>query len=334
MTRDELLRKCVDRGVADESTVSAVSHLFYVFLLSALQRGQHVEIPDFGTFGTKIVGVKRSRKIPYFQPDVDLADQVNERYRDMKYVVVGRFEEKELTSAATYAGKEPPHDPIVDQVGREVIVDTHHEITGSDVEGFLERERTQKQPKEKPPMPKFNLKEDGGEGTSGGQPTPPPTLHEKESEKGPGVLAQVLIALLILGLLTLALHFFGVIKLWGPDAPEQAAMPEPVATPEPVPTQTAEPVTPTPVPVKKPEMGSGDYTVQVSSWQSRGKAEEEVNRLSNAQLSAFVEEGTVDGERWFRVRVGRYQTQADAGEAAARLDQLLEGGTWVTKVGG
>ena len=80
-------------------------------------------------------------------------------------------------------------------------------------------------------------------------------------------------------------------------------------------------------------MGSGDYTVQVSSWQSRTKADQEVTRLSNAQFDAFVEEGTVEGDRWYRVRVGRYQTQGEAGEAAARLGQLLEDGAWVTRVG-
>ena len=340
MTRDELLRKCLDRGVADESTVSAVSHLFYVFLLSALQRGQRVEIPDFGTFGTRVVGVKRTKKIPYFEPDSDLADQVNEQYRDMKYVVVGKFEETELTVAAGYTGRAAPYDSLVEHIGREVVVDTHHEVTRGDVEALSERQKTLNQPKEKPPMPKFNLKEGGTEGETGGQAAPPPTLHEQDSGKGPGPLVQVLIALLILALITIALHFFGVIRLWGPAPPEQAAIPEPVAVPEqqmPVDTPAAPP-TPTPVPVKpeRPivQSGTGDFTVQVSSWQTRSKANEEVARLSNAQFDAFIEEGTVDGERWFRVRVGRYETQGEAGTAAERLGEILENGAWVTKVGG
>ncbi len=340
MTRDELLRKCVDRGVADETSVSAVSHLFYVFLLSALQRGQRVEIPDFGTFGTRLVGVKRSKKIPYFEPDIDLADQVNERYRELKYVVVGKFEETELKVATGYSGKEAPHDPLVDQLGKEIIIDTHHEVTSSDAEAILGRRKTLNQPKEKPPMPKFNLKEGATEGDTGGQRTPPPTLHEQENGKGPGPLVQVLIAVLILGLLTLALHYFGVITLWGPGKTEQAAMPEPLppVIQEEMPIDTAAPPpTPTPVPVKKPErppMGTGDYTVQVSAWQSRSKADREVARLTDAQLDAFVEEGTVEGDRWYRVRVGRYQTQSEATDAAARLGQVLENGAWVTKVGG
>jgi cell division protein FtsN len=334
MTRDELLRKCVDRGVADESTVSAVSHLFYVFLLSALQRGQRVEIPDFGTFGTRVVGIKRTKKIPYFEADTDLANQVNEAYRDMKYVVVGTYEEKELTVAAGYTGKQAPYDSLVEQLGREIVVDTHHEVSRGDTEALLERQKALNQQKEKQPMPKFNLKDEGTQGETAGPATPPPTLHEQESGKGPGPLMQVLIALLILAILTLALHFFGVIRLWGPEVPEQAAMPEPEPIQEQIPADTAAPPpTPTPVPVK-PErpVATGDFTVQVSSWRSRGKADEELVRLSNAQLDAFIEEGFVEGERWFRVRVGRYQSQAEAEEAAARLGQILENGAWVTKV--
>jgi septal ring-binding cell division protein DamX len=337
MTRDELLRKCVDRGVADESTVSAVAHLFYVFLLSALQRGQRVEIPDFGTFGTRVIGVKRTKKIPYFEPDPDLANQVNEAYSEMKYVVVGRYEETELTVATGYAGREAPFDQLTEQVGREVVIDTHHEVGRSDAEAAMERKKVLNQPKEKPPMPKFNLKEEGTSGETSGQSTPPPTLHEQETGKGPGPLMQVLIALLILGLLTLALHFFGVIRLWGPAVPEQAAMPEPEPIPEQqAPVDTAMVPTPTPVPVK-PERpvssGTGDYTVQVSAWHSRSKADGEVARLANAQLDAFVEEGFVEGERWFRVRVGRYETQSEAGAAAERLSQILENGVWATRVG-
>jgi cell division septation protein DedD len=95
--------------------------------------------------------------------------------------------------------------------------------------------------------------------------------------------------------------------------------------------------TPTPVPVEKPKpsipTGTGPFTVQVSSWQSRSKADEEVNRLRGASLDAFVEEGTVAGERWYRVRIGRYGSRQDAGQAATRFGQILENGAWVARVG-
>lgn len=329
MTRDELLKKCVERGVADEPTVSSVSHLFYVFLLSALQRGQRVEIPDFGTFGTRVVGIKRTRKMPFFEPDADLAGAVNERYRDMKFVVVGRYEEHPLEPGATYTGKEPPYDPVVDQVGKEVIVDTHQDVSAGMVEALQKKSLTLK--KEKPAMPKFNLKgeEEGGNAA-------PPALHDEDEDRGPGPLMQVLIAILILALLTLALHFFGVIRLWGPAEVQQATLPEPVIQqPQPVAVDTV--VTPTPVPTQKPKppvkSTTGRFTVQVSSWETKFKANDEMSRLNAANFDAFVEEGTVNGERWYRVRVGRYETRAEATTAAEQLGRMLEDGAWVTKVG-
>ncbi|MDH4069788.1 MAG: SPOR domain-containing protein [Ignavibacteria bacterium] len=329
MTRDELLKKCVERGVADEPTVSSVSHLFYVFLLSALQRGQRVEIPNFGTFGTRVIGIKRTRKMPYFEADVDLAGAVNERYRDMKYVVVGRYEEHPLGPGTTYAGKEPPYDPLVDQVGREVIVDTHHEVSAGEVEAA--QKKASSPTKEKPDMPKFNLKGEEEEGR-----TTPPALHDEDEGRGPGPLMQVLIAILILALLTLALHFFGVIRLWGPAEVQQATLPEPVIQ-QPVAVDTVAPTTPTPVPTEKPKppvkSKTGSFTVQVSSWETKFKANDEMSRLTAANFDAFVEEGTVNGERWYRVRVGRYESRAEAATAAERLGRMLENGAWVTQVG-
>jgi len=339
LTRDELLRKCVERGVADESTVSAVSHLFYVFLLSALQRGQRVEIPNFGTFGTKVIGVKRMKKVPFFEPDFDLAGKVNERYQEMKYLVVGRFEEVPVAEETEYRGKAAPYDPIVERVGHEVIVDTHHEVSADDFETAARKVKEPVPRKEKPSMPKFNLKGEGMENEPEGG-APPPAPEEQENGKGPGPLVQVLIAILILALLTLALHFFGVIRLWGPAPVEQAVFPEPEIVPEqtaPVDTMPPAPVTPTPVPKEKPKppvvSGTGDFTVQVSSWETRTKAESEVSRLTAADLDAFVEEGVVDEAHWYRVRVGRYGTRSEATNAADRLGKMLENGAWVTKVG-
>jgi cell division protein FtsN len=153
-------------------------------------------------------------------------------------------------------------------------------------------------------------------------------------------LLQVLIAVIILAVLALALHFFGVIRLWGPEPAREAALPEPVPEQQPPPAPpetTAVAQTPTPLPVEKPKprvpSSTGNFTVQVSSWQSRGKADEEAARLAGADLEAFVEEGMVDGQQWHRVRVGHYATMREASEAAAHLRTILENGAWVTKVG-
>lgn len=132
MNRDDLLKRCVDRRVAHETSVVAVSHLFYVYLLSALKKGQRVEVPNFGTFGTHIVGVKRQRRLPFFEVENDLADKVNERYRNLKLLVVGRFELTPLEDEAEYEGKEPPYDPIVEGFGKEILFDTSRDITAEE----------------------------------------------------------------------------------------------------------------------------------------------------------------------------------------------------------
>lgn len=142
MNRDDLLKRCVDRRVAHETSVVAVSHLFYVYLLSALKKGQQVEVPNFGTFGTNMVGVKRQRRMPFFEVERDLADRVNERYRNLKTLLVGKYELVPSEGEVEYTGREPKYDPLVDKVGKEAVFDTDREIT---LEGF-QKESTQVPP--------------------------------------------------------------------------------------------------------------------------------------------------------------------------------------------
>jgi DedD protein len=66
---------------------------------------------------------------------------------------------------------------------------------------------------------------------------------------------------------------------------------------------------------------------------NRAKADEEASKLTSAGYTAFVEDATVGGESWHRVRVGHYSTQQDAQEAAAQLQKMMEGVVWVAKVG-
>jgi len=82
-----------------------------------------------------------------------------------------------------------------------------------------------------------------------------------------------------------------------------------------------------------PPSGSGDYTVQVSSWMSRSKADDEAARLSTAGYDAFVEDANVFGSTWYRVRVGRYGSLRDAQQAASQLQAMMEGMLWVGRVG-
>jgi cell division protein FtsN/nucleoid DNA-binding protein len=350
MNRDDLLKKCVDRGVADETSVGAVSHLFYVYLLSALQKGQRVEVPSFGTFGTRVVGVKRARKMPYFEVEQELADIVNERYRHLKYLIVGKYELIPTLIEEEYKGREAPYDVSAEQVGKEKVLDTYREISAEEYERHLAAEKVPTPSKEKKLMPKLNLKGEEMEGVP--EPTEPeqmapPTLRQLPGGKGPSPLLQVVLAVVVLGALTFALNYFGVIHLWGKKAPQVVeALPEPAVKP-PVeekkvevpaaPTPTPAPV-PTPTPVQKPKpatppAGTGNYTVQVSSWMSKAKANAEAERLTQGGFSAFVQDAVVGGERRYRVRIGRYSTQKEAAAAAQHLQEMLEDGFWVAKVG-
>lgn len=358
MNRDELLKKCVDRGVADEASIESVSHLFYMYLLTALQKGQRVEVPNFGTFGTRVVGVKRSRKMPFFDVEKELAERVNERYHDLKYLVVGRYELTAVFGDEEYKGKEIAHGNIIEQTGKESVLDTHRDITIEEYERTLSLSKGPVQPKEKKTMPKLNLKEEGMEETQSPEsqfsdPSGPRLRESTERSGGPSPIVQILIAILLLGGITFALNYFGVIHLWGSKTPKvaESTLPEPEYVPPPAtqaPATTPETTTPTPTPTTTPgtqsskpavitpslpaSSGTGNYTVQVSSWVTMSKANEEVARLNAGGLSAFVSEATVAGETWYRVRVGRYASQKEADEAASQLQEMLENGIWVARM--
>jgi DedD protein len=115
-------------------------------------------------------------------------------------------------------------------------------------------------------------------------------------------------------------------------------LPEPSVTPDVTPPATGsslpqvQSATARPA-VKIPASGTGNFTVQVSAWMSRGKADEEASRLTSAGYTAFVEDANVDGEVWYRVRVGRYATEQEAKDAAALLQPMMEGTIWVARTG-
>lgn len=104
------------------------------------------------------------------------------------------------------------------------------------------------------------------------------------------------------------------------------------ATTSPSLTSTSKPKTEPSRKFTPPPSGSGSYTVQVSSWTSKGSAEKEAAKLSTAGMSAFVEDAVIAGENWYRVRVGRYGSSVEAKAAATELAKSLEGRIWVAKV--
>ena len=131
-----------------------------------------------------------------------------------------------------------------------------------------------------------------------------------------------------------------------PPANDVTPTPEPSLEPSGGATPAAAPPVPAPsrstqksesAPVRKftpPPSGSGNFTVQVSSWTSKNMAEKEASRLSSAGMSAFVEDAVIAGENWYRVRVGRYGSSREAKEAADQLAKSVEGQIWVAKAGG
>ncbi len=128
-----------------------------------------------------------------------------------------------------------------------------------------------------------------------------------------------------------------------PTTPDQTPTPEPSLEPS---TTTPPASTPAPAPSRTthkgesaaepkftpPPSGSGNFTVQVSSWTSKDMAEKEASRLNTAGMSAFVEDAVIAGENWYRVRVGRYGSSKEAKEAADQLAKSMEGQIWVAKV--
>ncbi len=381
MNRSDILKKCVERGVAGETEVGAVSHLFYVYLLSALQRGQRVEVPNFGTFGTRVAGVKRTRKIPYFEPEQDLSRKVNQRFENLRSLVTGKYVVTGQAADTEYKGPETPYDPTVER-GKEYIFDTSRELTLDEYERAASRTE-ETQPAQEHVMPRLNLQdEEEGAGLPPGPPeegpiTPPPTLRDV----GPGGERKapwlaIVIILLVLGGAVVSLNYFHVIHLWGKKPPrvveqipepapsEMSATPEQTNPPATVAEQTPLPnVTPgkgkeTPAqptgkegkkkgsavaeaqpgapPVAPPATtapsGAGKYTIQVSSWKSHGKANREAQQLSSAGFDAYVMTGTVSGEEWNRVRVGRFGTMRDARDVISKLQAQGVDGVWITTI--
>jgi cell division septation protein DedD len=372
MKRSDILKRCLERGIAEPTEIDAAYHVFYRYLLSALREGSAVGVPGFGVFATRTAGVKAARRIPIFELDPSLSERLNERFRGMSCIVTGTFRELAVPGGRLYKGPPVPRDEVIERESKKRLFDAFHGVTQREFsQAALAAQRSQ-QPQEEHTMPRLNLKDDEfetdsgpGENEKGGA---PPTLREVGGGGG-GVspILWVIVGLIVVAVAVFALNYFKVIHLWGKKAAttelseslpepegqteEGAAMTEqpseeaavaptttapgfasaPAVTP-PSGSKPAKPSKPAPA-VSMPPSGTGSYTVQVSSWMSRGKADEEAGKLSGAGMSAFVEEGAVDGTTWYRVRVGRYDSQSAAKEAAAQLQKMSETEVFVAKVG-
>ena len=199
-------------------------------------------------------------------------------------------------------------------------------------------------------MPRLNLKDEGldaeGAPETSKSASPTPTLREVGGGGGkisPLILIGLIIVVLAGGVY--ALNHFKVIRLWGKKAPVVTeTLPE---SDVPVAPQTQEPpavgagtasTETVPVPSAGNEKksaatsvpsGSGRYTVQFAAWMSRGKAEQEASLLSSGGYDAYVDEARAGSDNWFRVRVGRYDSRAQAQEIVAKLQPMTEDVVWV-----
>lgn len=197
-------------------------------------------------------------------------------------------------------------------------------------------------------MPNLNVKGDAPKG--GGS-----------SSSGGGIpKIVIIIAAAVVGLVAIAfiLNTTGIVKLWG----KKKAAPQVVTVPtedfQPVTTDTAQTVTEQPVqsepapspsenltkvessarltaarkpaPMKNMVRGTGMYTVQISSWPSKDKANVMVKIFTDAGFDAFVE----PMGSFFRVCIGRFETKADAKAQMDKMEHMLESRPVVAKVGG
>jgi cell division septation protein DedD len=198
-------------------------------------------------------------------------------------------------------------------------------------------------------MPNLNVKGDapkgGGSSAAGG---------------GGGIpkIAIIIVgAIIAIGALAFILNTTGIVKLWSKKkpTPQVVALPsdnfEPVtqdttqmAQEQPAVTEQAPPSpeenltkveTSTrpgsrkPAPTKNIIRGTGMYTVQISSWPSRDKADIIAKIFTDAGFDAFVE----PMGSYYRVCVGHYETKADAKSQMEKMEHMLESRPVIAKVG-
>jgi cell division septation protein DedD len=210
-------------------------------------------------------------------------------------------------------------------------------------------------------MPRFNLKDEA----AGAEPITPdtgkipaaPTLREVGGGGGSvSPLVLVLLALVIIAAGVFALNYFKVIHLWGKKAPvvtetlpepdlpqaalEQASTPPAENLPlpgksEPAPAKAAPAKEPAPAAAPSRDLsvvptGTGQFTVQFSAWTSKVKAEDQAGKLVAGGYEAFVDQAKAHGQVWYRVRVGRFDTKAQAHETLAKLQNMTEDAVYVS----
>lgn len=106
--------------------------------------------------------------------------------------------------------------------------------------------------------------------------------------------------------------------------PVTAAAPAPSVAPSAAPaaaTQVAPPVVvASPAPVAAASQGTGNYTIQVGSYNSAAQAEERVSRLNASGIEARVVKAEIPRRgTWYRVQAGRFASHEEAARYGAQI---------------
>ena len=78
-------------------------------------------------------------------------------------------------------------------------------------------------------------------------------------------------------------------------------------------------------------MDSGKYTVQVASWSTKEDADKLAGFYDRKGFVPRVEPATVSSSRWYRVRLGWYDSRADAQAVADYVADRYKSDIWVVK---
>jgi septal ring-binding cell division protein DamX len=108
------------------------------------------------------------------------------------------------------------------------------------------------------------------------------------------------------------------LNLKKPEPAQSAPRPAPVAAPAPV----AEPAAGAPEAAeekKEKKEAAGRFVVQVASYREKPEADRAQVKLAGKGVAAYLQESKVADKLWFRIRVGRHLTHAEADELAAKL---------------
>jgi len=73
---------------------------------------------------------------------------------------------------------------------------------------------------------------------------------------------------------------------------------------------------------------TGSYTIYVSSFKEKARADKEKDRLAKMDYDAFI----IPHDGMYRVAVGRFTTPAEAKKLTAELKSLLKTACWVDKI--